>query len=40
MEEQLEGLSAELPLKKSLTSDQRLLCERLTNVKLENVSIN
>ena len=40
MEEQLAGISAELPIKKSLTNDQRLLCERLTNVKLENVSIN
>ena len=40
MEEKLEGLSAEFPIKKSLTINQRLLCERLTNVKLENVSIN
>ena len=40
LEEQLEGLSAELPIKKSLSSDQRLLYERMTNIKLENVSIN
>ena len=39
IEEQLEGLHAELPIKKSLTSDQQLLYKRMTDIKLENVSI-
>ena len=39
LEEQLEGLSAELPVKKSLISDQQLLYEKVTNLKLENVSV-
>ena len=37
-EEELDDLSAELQIKKSLTSDQKLLYEKMTNMKKENVS--
>ena len=37
-EEKLDDLSAELQNKESLTSDQKLLYEKMTNMKQENVS--
>ena len=37
-EEKLDDLSTELQIKKSLTSDQKLLYEKMTNMKQENVS--
>ena len=39
MEEKIKDLSAELQIKKVITSNQPLLFKKMADIKLENVSV-